>query len=242
MPLRLIERHALAPGVLHLAFIHADGAALPFHAGQFIQVFFRAADGSEQRRSFSLANPPAAETMPGRWELAVSLLPDGAASRWLQDVPLETVVDAAGPFGRFRLFPEDTPRRLLLLATGTGIAPMRAMVPELCRRAQAGAEVILVSGARERAGLLYLEEFRERARITPGLRFIGCLSREPVSEDEPDLVSGHVQDVLAGLAPQPGDLFLLCGNPAMVDDCTLRLQAAGLGLRAIRRERYIASG
>lgn len=242
LPLRLIERRLLAPGVLHLCFEHAQGDALPFKPGQFIQLFFTDAAGEEQRRSYSIANPPPPEGAPTCWELAVSLLPGGRASTFLQELPLGEIIDAGGPFGRFHLMPGDAPRHILLVATGTGVAPFRAMLTELRRRLDAGTQVVLLCGARTREELLYRDDFLALMRHAPGFTYRGCVSRQTPLPDEPDLIAGHVQAALMALAPDADDLALLCGNPAMVDDCAARLAQAGLPLRAIRRERYIASG
>lgn len=242
-PLRLIERRLLAPDVLQLAFEHAESGALPFKAGQFVQVFFHDEHGVEQRRSFSLAKPPAGPGQTGRWELLISLLPDGLASRFLRQLPIGSRLEGAGPFGRFQLLDSDAPRRYLLVATGTGVAPFRAMLPELEQRiVRDGTQVVLLCGTRTHAELLYREDFRRLAHEQPSFVYRGCLSREIPSRHEIDLIAGRVGPALMALAPQPDDLALLCGNPAMVDDCAEQLKQAGLAQRSIRRERYIASG
>lgn len=208
-----------------------------------MQLYFPDARGQEARRSFSLAAPVRGAGLAGRWELAISLLPEGEASRFLQAVPLGAQIEGAGPFGRFHLMPGDAPARYLLVATGTGVAPFRAMLPELRRRClQQAAPVILLCGARDRETLLYRDEFRHVAASLPGFTYRGCLSRARPSSAETDLHPGRVQRALRELEPTAGDLALLCGNPAMVDECTGLLRDAGLPLRAIRRERYIASG
>lgn len=242
-PLRLIERRLLTPDVLQLVFEHAGAAPLPFKPGQFVQVFFHDPHGVEQKRSFSLANPPGPENRTGRWELLINLLPDGLASRFLRQLPIGSTLEGAGPFGRFQLMDTDAPRRYLLVATGTGVAPFRAMLPQLQQRiVRDQAHVVLLCGARREAELLYRDDFRHLARTQPGFFYRGCLSRERPAPGPVDLVAGRVGPALMALAPQPDDLALLCGNPAMVDACAQQLKQAGLALRSIRRERYIASG
>lgn len=242
IPLRLVERRWLTPEVLHLVLVQADGLALAFKPGQFVQLFFPDMHGIEQRRSFSLANAPAPEGEPGRWELAVSLLPEGAASRYLRELPLGSIVMGAGPFGRFGLQTNDRAPRYLLLATGTGVAPFRGMLMPLRTRLENGAQVELLCGARTRSELLYADTFLAMAHAFPGFRYRGFVSREALDPQIPWLHSGWVQSGLPALAPSAQDLALVCGNPDMVDACTAHLQQAGLSMRAIRRERYIASG
>lgn len=242
LALRLTQRHPLAPGVLHLTLEQASDDVLAFKSGQFIQLFLTDTSGQVLRRSYSIANPPPAEGAVRHWELAVSLLPDGRASHLLQTLPLGGIIPAAGPFGRFHLMPSDAPRRLLLVATGTGVAPFRSMLPELRRHLDAGTQVALLCGARTREELLYRDQFLTLAREAPGFTYRGCISRQHPLPDEPDLVAGHVQPALSLLEPAAGDLALLCGNPEMVDDCAAFLAQSGLPLRAIRRERYVASG
>ena len=243
LPLRLVERAWLTPGVLHLTFEHAQGNALPFRAGQFIQVFFDDGDGREVRRSYSIANAPEGEASGTRWELAVALVPGGAASGRFQALAPGQVVSAAGPFGRFGLQPGDVPARHLLVATGTGVAPYRAMLPELERRiGQHDARVTLILGARTREDLPWHEEWLALARRLPGQDYIACLSRQAPPQDDPHLLAGHVQHALRRVSPGPHDLALLCGHPAMVDDCFALLREAGLAPALIRRERYVSSG
>src|SRR5690606_3262637 len=87
--------------------------------------------------------------------------------------------DASGPFGRFCLMPADANKRYLLIATGTGVTPYRAMLPQLERLiAERGIEVVLLFGARTPEELLYGDEFRAFADAHPGFRFVPCFSRE----------------------------------------------------------------
>lgn len=242
IPLRLVERQLIAPGALHLGFEHAHGDPLPFKPGQFIQVYFEGAEGEELRRSFSLSNPPPDSGPPMRWELATSILPGGVASQQFLNLPLGAVVESAGPFGRFHLLPTDAPQRYLLVGTGTGIAPFRAMLPQLRERIEnSGAQVVVLCGARTEAELLYRDEFRAMAADVPGFVYRGCLSRETPAASKTDLVAGYVQQSLMALQPNPNDLALLCGNPAMVDDGAERLKQARLPMRSIRRERYVSA-
>src|SRR5690606_31794725 len=95
---------------------------------------------------------------------------------------------AIGPAGRFVLR-DDGHCRYVLLATGTGVTPYRAFLPELRRRlADPKIAVDLVLGVRNPAELLYGDEFRAMEREFPNFRFFACYSRElPAQPGERDL-------------------------------------------------------
>ena len=155
--------------------------------------------------------------------------------------PGETV-EATGPFGRFGLTPRDAAPRYLMIATGTGIAPFRALLPELEARAAGGTRVAVLHGVRDEGQLYFREDFLAAAQRTPGLSYLGCLSRAAGDGCDPPLHAGRVQTALAALAPQPSDIACLCGHPDMVDEVAARLRDAGLPPPAVRRERFTASG
>ena len=129
-PLRLVSRRMLAPSVGHYVFVRDDGQPLDFIPGQFIQVHFQYADGTPTKRSYSLATIHDHALGPGEAvEIAVSYVPGGAATALFEGLDDGGTVDASGPFGRFCLMPADANARYLLIGTGTGVTPYRAMLP-----------------------------------------------------------------------------------------------------------------
>jgi ferredoxin-NADP reductase len=242
--LRLNRAHMIAPSVRHMAFERADGAALAFIPGQFLQVHFEYDDGKPTKRSYSVAtvagDPYNAE---GLIEIAVSYVEGGAATRLLSALQSGESIQASGPYGRFVLFDTDKNARYLLIATGTGVTPYRAMLPELVRHHRArGIEVVLLQGARSGEDLLYAEEFDAFADAHPWFRYVPCLSRAPRAAARADDRRGYVQQAFAEFAPDPArDIAYLCGNPNMVDASFEALKAAALPVPAIRREKYISS-
>jgi ferredoxin-NADP reductase len=248
-PLKLVSRRMLAPSVGHYSFVREDGQPLDFIPGQFIQVHFTYADGTATKRSYSLATIHDHAMGPGEAvEIAVSYVPGGAATALFEGLEIGGTLHASGPFGRFCLMPQDTNRRYLLIATGTGVTPYRAMLPELERLiAERGIEVVLLFGARTPAELLYGDEFRAFATKHPAhFRFVPCFSRELPAAGSPqahaDVRQGYVQQFLDEFAPNAeGDIAYLCGNPNMVDACFEALKTHGLPVAQVRREKYVSS-
>ena len=244
-PLKLAARRMLAPSVAHLGFERDDGQPLDFVPGQFLQVHFHYGDGTPTKRSYSLATR-VGDARPGSdmVEIAVSYVPGGAATALFEGLEIGGHVQASGPFGRFCLQPGDANARYLLIGTGTGVTPYRAMLSQLEALIESrGVEVVLLFGARSPVELLYGDEFRAFADAHPAhFRFVPCFSRELPADPHPDVRHGYVQQFLAEFAPDPArDIAYLCGNPNMVDACFEALKEAGLEVKQVRREKYVSS-
>ena len=241
--LRLADSRMLAPAVRHMEFERADGAPFAFIPGQFVQVHFNYADRKPTKRSYSVATIGQGDhaSVP-RIEIAVSYVEGGAATNLLGNLKPGETVEASGPYGRFCLMETDANRRYLLVATGTGVTPYRAMLPQLEKLGGRGAEVALVYGARNEAELLYGDEFEAFARKNPHFQFYACFSRVPRAHPRAHDRNGRVQAALAELKPDPAhDIAYLCGNPDMVDQAFAALKEAGLPIPHIRREKYVSS-
>ncbi|MFT4197909.1 MAG: FAD-binding oxidoreductase [Pseudoxanthomonas sp.] len=238
----------LAPSVGHYSFVRDDGQPLDYKPGQFIQVHFDYADGSATKRSYSLATQHDHARGAGEAvDIAVSFVAGGAATALFEALQPGDTVRASGPYGLFCLRPGDGNRRYLLIGTGTGITPYRAMLPLLEELiAERGIEVLLLAGARTPEELIYADEFRAFAAAHPQFRFVPCYSRAMPSADSPhvhaDARHGYVQNQLGEFAPDPAtDIAYLCGNPDMVDACFEALKDYGLPVPQIRREKYVSN-
>jgi len=242
--LRLADSRMLAPSVRHLAFERADGAPFAFIPGQFVQVHFHYDDGKPTKRSYSVATIGAGDTSPvQRVEMAVSYVDGGAATALLGGLAEGGTIEASGPYGRFCLMDADTNQRYVFVATGTGVTPYRAMLPQLKTLfAKRDIEVALIYGARNESELLYGDEFEAFARENPQFRFYACFSRTPRAQPRAHDRNGRVQVALEEIKPDPArDIAYLCGNPDMVDQAFNLLKDAGLPIPHIRREKYVSS-
>jgi ferredoxin-NADP reductase len=241
--LRLADSFMLAPSVRHLSFERADGQALAFVPGQFLQVHFQYDDGKPTKRSYSVGTIGDGSGPVDRIEIAVSYVEGGAATKLLGDLSQGETIDASGPYGRFCLMDGDQNQRYILIATGTGVTPYRAMLPQIAKLIESrGCRFVLLYGARNEGELLYGEEFEAFARAHEGFDFHPCLSRGARPSPRPNDRLGYVQDMLAELQPDgTQDIAYLCGNPNMVDAAFAALKEHGLSVQHIRREKYISS-
>lgn len=243
-PLRLLSAHMIAPAVRHMVLTRADGETFSAIPGQFLQIHFHYADGKPTKRSYSVATVGSADGAPiEQIEIAVSYVDGGAATELLGGLAVGDTVEASGPYGRFCLMDADTNSRYLLVATGTGVTPYRAMLPLIAQLTQTrGCTFELIYGARNEGDLLYGEEFAMFAEKTPGFTFHPCFSRESRAVPRVGDVVGRVQVAIEALKPDAGtDIVYLCGNPDMVDQSFALLKEAGLPVPQIRREKYISS-
>jgi ferredoxin-NADP reductase len=235
----LTARRMIAPRVLELSFERSDGAPFAWVAGQFITLLLPF-EGKDLRRSYSIATVPG--SAGGRFSFALSRVEGGRATGLLFAAAIGARFKCSGPFGRF-ILRDDPSCRYLLLATGTGVTPYRAMLPELEQRVAAGrCEVDLLLGVRSRAELLYGAEFAAVAARQPKFRFHPCYSRELPADRVDGERKGYVQDVMKDFPVDAArDIAYVCGNPGMIDAVHAQLTAAGFPLGNQRREKYVSS-
>ena len=237
--LKLIEKKDMNANTVHFNFEIINQQKLTLIAGQFIRLLFQQ-DGEEVFRSYSVANILKSNTDNIHTiELAVSWIDGGLATLRLSDMKIGGCISASAPYGRFCLTDKKW-QRYFLVATGTGVTPYRAMTNELKLRIADGAEVFVIMGARDEAGLLYADEFRDNANI-PGYYYVSCLSRASMENPSKLDFQGHVQTYLKQVEfDSENDVIYLCGNPAMVDDSFALLKEAGMPVPQIRREKYVS--
>lgn len=243
--LRVVETRRLSERLLHLKLARDDGAAFAFRGGQFCRVAVPAGDAVAWR-SYTIATPPTEGGISDVCEIAVAAMPGGLASAYLFGLRAGDRLQASGLFGDFTL-PVTDPKRYILIATGTGMAPYRAMLAELARRVAAASalDITLLIGVREPRESLYVPDFAGFVRAGAHRSLIVSYSRTmpdvPPAQPSVHNRSGYIQQQLDTLALSPGDDHLmLCGNPQMVEECRMIAQARGIGPEAITSEKYVA--
>ena len=123
MPARIVTIERLAPDIIKMVLKTPPASPLHFLPGQYVDVL---AEGV--RRSYSLANAPRADNL---LELIIKRYPGGQLSEyWFERAKPNDLVRIEGPFGTFFLR-DEAPADVVFLATGTGIAPVKALLEEL---------------------------------------------------------------------------------------------------------------
>ncbi len=224
----------LTDSVRHLAFKRDDGQAFNYQAGQFINFHFERG-GKPIMRSYSVGSM---NNDKSEIEIAVSYVEGGLATGIFSSVQDGDILTASGPYGRL-LLRDEMDKRLILIATGTGITPYRAMLRDFHQY----REVIVIAGSRYRPDALYADDFLTYANANKNFQYFACFSREGESQLSQHEYKGYVQNKLQDLKPNPdNDIVYLCGNPNMIDDTFNALKEQGFLPANVRREKYISNG
>src|SRR5579864_331899 len=171
---RLVRARALSPSVRELSFERTDGRPMSFEPGQWVNVTVPGGSepGTEIKRSYSLASPP--DGSPN-FDIAVTRVQAGPVSTWLHAVELGAVLPFSGPQGFFTR-PAVAGPPSLMVATGTGVTPMRSMI-RAAIAAGSEARIMLLLGVRHEDDTLYADEFGALARDHAFFRFETTLSQ-----------------------------------------------------------------
>jgi CDP-4-dehydro-6-deoxyglucose reductase len=212
MPTRVvsIERPSHDVAVLKLQLPATD--PLQYYAGQYVEFILR--DGA--RRSYSMANAPHNLGEPPAVELHIRHMPGGKFTDHVFGAMKEKeILRMEGPFGSFYLR-ESSDKPIVLLASGTGFAPIKAIVEHL-RLKHSHRPAVLYWGARGKADLYMHEWARAAAEDMPSLTYVPVLS-EPRPEDQWTGRTGFVhRAVMADHPDLAAWQVYACGAPAMVE-------------------------
>ena len=221
MPCRVTSIQRPAPDVAILSLQLPAAERLQYRAGQYLEFILR--DGS--RRSYSIATAPHAD---GPLELHIRHMPGGNFTDALfgaKEPPVKErdILRFEGPLGTFFLR-EDNPKPIVLLASGTGFAPIKAIAEHIfykrLNREEPGKParpVVLYWGCRARRDL-YLPELPEKwAAEEPNFAYVPVLS-DATAEDAWTGRTGFVhRAVMADMPELSGWQVYACGAPIMVD-------------------------
>jgi NAD(P)H-flavin reductase len=213
-----------------LVVLDLQAAVFPFSAGQAVLV---GAHGQSMRRPYSIACSPECAAGSRRIELLIGVGPGTTTTPLLLQVG--ATVDVEGPIGTFTLPARFPQRRLLFVAGGTGIAPVRSMLDHLRRRHES-IEMALLYSARRAEDLVFLDEWRALAAVGR-LDLYSTITR---ADADWDGVRGRLRrcHVEAFLGNRHDTLCFICGPPSLVSDTQVILADLGVPREAVRTEEW----
>ncbi|HUU52275.1 MAG TPA: 2Fe-2S iron-sulfur cluster binding domain-containing protein [Candidatus Heimdallarchaeota archaeon] len=198
---------------------------ISFKPGQYIQLEIPKYKLSKEPeyRAFSMAS---SSKGPQSVELYIGLVEKGLVSTYVHEYLKEgEELIMRGPFGDFYF--RDSERDILLVATGTGLAPILSILRHI-RSEQIQRKTTLFFGTRIREDMYCVEELKEMEKQLPAFTFIPTLSREAESSQW-EGKRGRVTDLIEDLVPEGADYDVyICGNSDMVDSCMDRLLEKGI--------------
>jgi ferredoxin-NADP reductase len=212
----------------------------PHRPGQHVDVRLTAADGYSVERSYSIASEP---ERAGEIDITVERIPDGEVSPFLHDVVVPgDRIEIRGPIGGYFVWDATLGGPLFLVAGGSGVVPLMAM---LRHRARAGsrAPTRLLFSSRHLEEIIYRDELDRLAAAGDGLEVVHTLTRSV-----PTGWTGYARriddrmlaDVLVPLGI--GARVYLCGPTALVETGANALVRLGLPPDRIRTERFGPTG
>ncbi len=219
---RIQSKEALAPEVCRVRIRPAND--LYYHAGQFINL--QRADGLS--RSYSLASVP---SLDEHLEIHVRRLSGGAMSSWIFDtLAVGDEVDIQGALGSSYYLPGRPEQDMLLIGTGTGLAPLYGIVRDALASGHRG-KIALYHGSRAPNGLYLRDALRKLAAAHDTFTYTPCISGDSAEHDcrvgRADLLA------LDDHASLDGWRVHLCGYPPMVHAAKKSAYLAGASLADI---------
>jgi CDP-4-dehydro-6-deoxyglucose reductase len=228
MKARLLESREIAPEIRHFVFEVPEADQFPFIPGQWVSVE-ELVDGESITRAYSIASPPDGN----RFELCLNRVQNGHLSPYLFTLHPGDTIEMRGPFGTFIL--REPPNDSVLVATGTGIAPFRAMLPARLAK-DSSRQITLLFGVRHEGSLLYRAEFEALERAHPNFRFWPTLTRpEPGWSGRTGRVQQHLEEAVG--ERHDCDVYV-CGLRAMVDEIRGLLRGLGFDRKRMVYEKY----
>ncbi|MDP2252126.1 MAG: CDP-6-deoxy-delta-3,4-glucoseen reductase [Hydrogenophaga sp.] len=212
MPVRVsaLERASHDVMVLRLQLPASD--TFQYHAGQYVEFLLRDGD----RRSYSMANAPHTQTAAPSLELHVRHMPGGKfTDHVFGPMKEKDILRIEGPYGSFFLR-EDSDKPMVLLASGTGFAPIKAVIEHMQFKGIT-REATLYWGGRRPADLYQSAWIEARLAEMPNLRYVPVVSNA-LPDDEWTGRTGFVHEaVLQDLPDLSGHEVYACGAPIVID-------------------------
>jgi len=230
LPTRISSLERLAPDVLSVKLRFPPNTPFTFLAGQYIDVI----GPGGIRRSYSVANAPASDN---QLQLHIRAVQSGAMSQyWFDQAKLNDLLRINGPLGSFFARPLNG-LHLVFLATGTGIAPVKAMLEQL---ATAPLDKQPLSATLYWGGRAPQDLYADPSEWHPSFRYVPVLSRAPGDWTG---ARGHVQKaLLCDKSDWANTVVYACGSDAMIQSAKTELTQVSLPTKRFYSDAFVPSG
>lgn len=202
---------------------------IEFEAGQYVSIDI----GGGERRSYSIASKPSEYH---EVEICVDVSPGGKGSDFLKSLKPGDEVEFLGPMGQFSLSDDkEKEKKLLMVATGSGIAPLRSIIRERFEEKEEKREIRLLWGLRHVQDMFWEEDFRRMHQYFNNFEFELVLSKPP---DLWPMCSGHVTECVKDMKLGGDWGVYLCGNKHMVEEVSQLVYDMGVPKDQVHFERF----
>lgn len=236
--LPLLAEHLVSATVSQLRLLSSDilevqletKDALQYRAGQFIKL--QHPEGIA--RCYSLASTPIEPYL----RIHVREYPNGHVSSWVHhQLKVGDEVAITTALGECFYIPGHPDQPILLIGTGSGIAPLLGILSDAIQQGHTG-ELHLYHGARKEEGLYLDADLHEMASVTDRMTYTGCISG--TTGDPPSRVKrGRASEIaLNEHSNLKGWRVYLCGNPEMVRSAQMQAYLAGAALTEIHADPF----
>ena len=194
-----------------------------YHAGQYVEFLLRDGD----KRAYSMGNAPHTQLENPGVELHIRHMPGGKfTDHVFGPMKEKEILRIEGPFGSFYLR-EDSDKPMVLLASGTGFAPIKAIIEHMQFKAIT-RPAVLYWGGRRPADLYMNDWVNAKVAEMPNFSYVPVIS-DALPEDAWTGRTGFVHNaVLQDIASLSGYQVYACGAPIVVDSAKAAYTAAGL--------------
>jgi ferredoxin-NADP reductase/ferredoxin len=217
IPFRILIRNSLTPRITRLRLYSLERPN--YKPGQF----FRIHNPDGVVRSYSIASlPQKSEPV----ELHILKINNGKVSPWLCDqVAVGATLEVSGPYGECYYRPGRPEQKMVMIGTGTGLAPLWGILRDALDQGHKG-EIHLFHGSRLKEGLYYRDELRQLEKKYPNFHYYPCLSGDVTLDG---FHSGRAEANAERLFPSlKGMRLFLCGHPGMVETMRNKAKLAGI--------------
>ncbi len=223
----VVEKQLLTKDIVRIVLEY--DSYFDFFAGQFVNL--QRDDGLT--RSYSIASRPQPNN---RLEFHIRRLPNGQFSTWAYDeLTVGTILRLSEPQGSCYYLNSNKQQAMLLIGTGSGLAPLLGIISDALAQGHSGA-IHLYHGSRDYEGLYLIDEMRELTSKHSNFYYTPCLSGENIEEG---FTQGRAHEVaLSSIENLKGWRVYLCGHPDMVSHSKRMAYLKGASLADIYADAF----